>query len=511
MKPCPTVAGIPCYMEQEGQAGSHSQGSGHGSGGQSPLLVLRHAHFRLIWIAAFGSYLGNWFEFVAVRWIVTEQAKSLTEQHVSAEDWMSYLSIAQLAPTFLLGLYGGVVADSVDRRRLLITTQFAMMLIALAMTAAAMTGHASRWTLLWLVLAQGIVVPFNMPAWQVLTPRLVPKNELTAAITLNGISFNVARTLGPAIAGVIMAIFKKPNETEGTSAGAAALLLFNALTFIGVMFAVLKTPEAPAPAESRGAWKHPEKVISRGVEALKWVWHNKGARAVMLAIVIYAVLATPVMPMMSVIVHDVHNGNEDTFGIFIAFMGIGAVTGGLAMKHVPKWYPMHHFIPASCLGGGVFILIFALANTKEWAMFMLFFVGVFWMWGFNSTAAAMQHLAPDAMRGRVLAVVNTIAMGAMPLGPLVAAKVGHLSDHLIGPWLQQAGIPLQPSQIGIAVPAALLIGAAIVMLTWRTPEVDGILPGQPGYDRRPGFWRGLFATMHRPGVTKEPDFADAAK
>jgi MFS family permease len=469
----------------------------------SPLVVLRHPHFRLIWIAAFASYLGNWFEFVAVRWIVTEQASSLAAQGVSAEDWMFYLSVAQLCPTLLLGLYGGIVADSVNRRTLLVITQLAMMIIALAMAAAAFSGHASRWALLVLVLAQGIVVPFNTPAWQVLTPRLVPKNELTLAITLSGISFNVARTVGPAIAGVIMALFKDPTASEETSRGAAALLLFNALTFMGVMLAVLRTPDAPAPPENHGAWKHPALAIRRGNEALAWVWRGKGPRAILFAIVVFAVLATPVMPMMSVVVHDVHKGSEDTFGVFIAVMGIGAVTGGLAMKHVPHWYPMHHFIPTSCMLGGVFILVFALATDSTWALFTLFFVGVFWMWGFNSTAAAMQNLVPDHMRGRVLAVVNTIAMGLMPLGPLIAAKAGHAAEQALAPIQRTLDSPLLAPQLGLAIPAILLIAAGVVMITYRTPEVDGLTPGQPGFERKPGFLRGLFATAHRPSPSTD--------
>lgn len=502
----------------------------------SPLAVLRHPHFRIIWFAAFGSYLGNWFEFVAVRWIVTEQAKALGEGGTSAEDWMFYLSVAQLCPTLVLGLFGGIVADSVNRRSLLIATQSVMMAVALAMAFAAFSGHADPRTLLVLVFAQGVTVPFNTPAWQVLTPRLVPKSELTLAITLSGISFNVARTVGPAIAGVIMGLFESAEAPAGTSRGAAALLLFNALTFIGVMIAVLRTPDAPAPEESRGAWKHPVAAYRRANEALAWVWVNKGPRAVLFAIVVFAVLATPVMPMMSVLVHDVHLGKERDFGIFIAIMGIGAVCGGLGMKHVPKWYPMHHFIPASCMLGGVFITIFALAQSVPWALFNLFFVGIFWMWGFNSTAAAMQHLAPDHMRGRILAVVNTIAMGFMPLGPFVAAKAGHAAERLLQNAQSQLEHPFLATQFGIAIPALVLILAGAAMLTWRTPEVDGLKPGDPGFERRPGLLRGLLASAHRPrrslcptcqhdmtglpaGVAcpecgpkpQAPDFQDAAK
>jgi MFS family permease len=488
---------------------------------RSPLLALRHPHFRLIWFAAFGSYLGSWFEFVAVRWLVTEEAKNLETMGVKihAEDWMAYLSIAQLGPTLFLGLFGGIVADSVNRRTLLVATQLAMMLIALAMAAAAFTGHADRWTLLVLVLCQGIAVPFNNPAWQVLTPRLVPKDDLSLAITLNGISFNVARTLGPAIAGVIMAVFKTPMPTLGdlqtTSHGAAALLLFNALTFIGVMIAVLKTPDAPAPPELVGAWRHPGRALERSKEALSWVWHRKGPRAVLFAVVVFAVLATPVMPLMSLMVHDVHRGDEDTFGVFIAVMGLGAVSGGLAMRYVPPWYPMHHFIPFSCTFGAVFILLFAMADNKEWALFTLFFVGVFWMWGFNSSAVAMQKLAPDDMRGRISAVVNTIAMGLMPVGPLMASAFGHVAERWITTTGLMASSPGLSTQLGIAACALLLLAASLVMLIWRTPEVDNIDPSDPTYDRQPGLIRGIFAPNHRPATpardSEKSAFEDAGK
>lgn len=501
----------------------------------SPLVALRHPHFRLIWFAAFGSYLGNWFEFVAVRWLVTDEAKLLEGggTPIRAEDWMAYLSIAQLGPTLFLGLFGGLVADSVNRRSLLIATQLAMMVIALAMAAAAFTGQANRWTLLVLVLAQGIAVPFNNPAWQVLTPRLVPKDELHLAITLNGISFNIARTVGPAIAGLIMALFKSPAVaavpvglllvaagdassvspiTEGTSRGAAALLLFNALTFIGVMLAVLKTPDAPAPPELAGAWRRPGVAFARSKEALAWVWSRKGPRAVVAAIVVFAVLATPVMPLMSVLVHDVHGGKEDTFGVFVAVMGLGAVTGGLAMKYVPPWYPMHHFIPLSCTLGGLFILLFGLADDTAWSLFTLFFVGVFWMWGFNSTAVALQKLAPDDMRGRISSVVNMIAMGLMPLGPILASATGHAAERLFVSSGLIHKTPGLSTQLGLAICAAILLVASLVMLIWRTPEVDNINPDDPTYDRQPGLLRGIFAPNHRPRpAAPSTGFEDAAK
>lgn len=480
--------------------------------------VLRHSHYRTIWLAAFASYIGNWFEFVAVRWLVSQETKS--------EAWMGYLAAAQLCPTLVLGMVGGLVADSVNRRTLIIVTQACMMAIALAMAGSVFFGFANAHVLLGLTLAQGLTVAFNMPAWQVLTPRLVPKSELTSAITLNGIAFNMARVIGPATGGLIMKMFQSPGPAavaglavlagtatlaaeavplhKGSGSGAAALLLFNAVTFIGVMIAVLTTPDAPAPADMRGAWRRPGIAWARTREAIAWVWQRKGPRAVLLAMVVFAMLATPIMQLMPLMVSDVYHKGEATFGALLALMGGGAVAGGFAMKLIPKWYPMHHFIPVSILAAGISILVFALTRDYRVAMSVMFFIGIFWMWGFNSCTAAIQHLVSDELRGRVSAVVNTIAMGLMPVGTWIASAAGHVGEGVVErsrpAWIHD-GVG---TQIGLAFVSTVLCVAALVMLIWRTPEVDAIPPDDPAAVRRPGFWRGITAAAHRPGNGKVP-------
>jgi MFS family permease len=463
----------------------------------------------------FGSYVGNWFEFVAVRWIVSQETKS--------EAWMGYIAAAQLCPTLVLGMVGGLVADSVNRRTLLVVTQAFMMAIALAMAACAYFEYTKPQVFLVLSLLQGVAIAFNMPAWQVLTPRLVPKSDLTSAITLNGISFNTARVVGPAVAGAIMKLFQSPNAqalgvggavlaadaalsvgggsathvVEGGTQGAAALLFFNAATFIVVMLAVSTTPSAPAPAELHGLWRRPGDAWGRAKEAFSWVWHRKGPRALLISTVIFAVFGTPIMQLMPLMVSEVYQLKEGTYGMLLAVMGAGAVVGGFAMKLLPKWYPMHHFIPL-CIGiSGVLIGAYALSSIWWLGMIFMFIIGVFWMWTWNSMATAMQHLVSDQMRGRVSAVMNTIAMGLMPLGTFLASGVGHAGDDAVKVLKPEWGSPGLSSQLGLATMGAILVVAGLVMLTWRTPEVDGMLPGERGYDRKPGLWRGVTAEFHR--------------
>jgi hypothetical protein len=167
------------------------------------------------------------------------------------------------------------------------------------------------------------------------------------------------------------------------------------------------------------------------------------------------------------------------------------------MRRIPKWYPMHHFIPFSVMLGGMWIFLFSLAPEPVSAGVCIFFAGVFWMWAFNSSIAALQLLVDDSMRGRVFAVCNTVAMGLMPLGTFIAAQAGHFGDSLVrkyAPAIESDGLG---TQIGLAFVAIVLMIAGVVMITVRTPEVDGLKPGDPGYDRVPGFWRGVLATGHR--------------
>lgn len=440
--------------------------------------VLRHRHFRVFWFAAFFSFLGNWFEFVGTQWIVAQATGSTM--------WLSWIGAAQLLPTLILGLMGGIVADRVNRKRLLIGTQVVMMVIAIGFALAVYFKHANPWTLLVLALAQGVAVAFNTPAWQVLLPRLVPRDELVKGITLQGISFNVARAVGPAIAGVIMGFY-----------GPTSLFLLNAVSFIGVMLAVMTTPDAPAPEREGSLWDLADAKRDT-VEAFNFVWGERGPRAALIAMVVFALLATPVLRFLPLFVSEVYHKEAKTFGLITGIMGVGAVVGGLLLKFVPLWYPKHHFIPLSVFLGGLWIFIYALTPDPILAAVFMFFVGIFWMWAFNSSMAAMQVLVHDSMRGRAMAVCNTAAMGLMPIGSFIASFVGESAAKGIHRWHPELWDEGLATQIGVAFVALVLTASGVVMLIWRTPEVDGLKPGDPGYDRTPGFWRGITASLHRP-------------
>jgi MFS family permease len=461
---------------------------------RSRLGVLRHRHFRNVWAGAMVSNVGGWMEGVGVQWIIAHKTQSPT--------MMSTLAAAQLGPTLVLGLLGGIAADRINRKRLLLFTQMGMMVIAAALATSSYLTHANPdvSVLLLLSLLQGITLAFNTPAWQVLTPRLVPRSELTNAIALNGLQFNLARVVGPALAGALMAAYSP-----------TILFVVNTCTFSFVILAIWTTPDAPA------ARREPRSVLHETAEAMRFVFHHKGARAVFLATVTFATLAAPLMRMLPLFAHDVYppgdplfrwivglndgmarvlhlkasdDPREMVFGWLLSVMGAGAVAGAIGMRWVPRWYPKHHFIPLSIFAGGLMIAGFSATHSLAAATILLFLGGIAWLWAFNSSMAALQLLVPDSMRGRVMALNSVAVFGAMPMGAFLASLIGELAGRGQGPGAA--------TQIGVGTLGAVLAIAGMVMLIWRTPEVDGITPGETGYDRTPSLLRGITAAAHRP-------------
>ncbi len=414
--------------------------------------VLRNKHYRNVWIASFVSNCGNWMEMVGVQWAMatsTLQPEWIDSGRPGATIMMGYLAAAQTGPIMLLGLLGGVVADRVDRRNLLLYTQALMMVIAGVLCIEGYRGAINPYVLIGLGLLNGIVMAFNMPAWQVLTPRLVPRDQLTDAIVLNGLQFNMSRVLGPALAGWLMSLL-----------GAPGLFLINTLSFLVVIGAVATTPKAPPPRDEDA---NPWRLI---LEAFRFSFRKPGPRALVLAIAVFSMFATPLLRMMPIIVQEVYAEKADSFGLLLAIMGAGAVTGALSIKRVPAWYPRHHLIPFSVMMGGIMTGLTSTAPSLLWAAAPMFFCGLFWMWTFNSSFAALQLLVEDRMRGRIMSIANVVSFGAMPIGALLCG--------VIGDALPQHYAHGTRTQIGMVALAAILVCCGVVMLIWRTPEVDGM-------------------------------------
>ncbi len=424
-------------------------------------------------------------EVVGVQWAMTQATLApewINSHRAGAPIMMGYLGAAQLSPLLFLGLIGGVLADMVNRRRLLLVTQFVRMVIAAVLCLLAFRGLISPYLLIVLGAIDGCAMAFNIPAWQVLTPRLVPREELTNAITLNGLQFNLARALGPALGGLVLSM---PGQH-----GPGLLFLINTISYLFILGAIFITPDAPPPEHSPGY--SPWSLVR---EAWVYLVHHKAPLYLIICISVFSMLATPLLRMMPILVKSTYlpNSSEDvqerTYGGLLGAMGAGAVIGALLIKRIPYWYPKHHFVPLSITLCGLCLCWYAVSTNLYVAGMAVLCTGVFWMWSFNAAFSALQLLIDDRIRGRVLSICNTISFGCMALGAVAVGAVGELvagkSDDGVG------------AHAGLGTASILLVVVGLVMLTWRVPEIDGLKKGDEGYDRKPGLLRGVLATSHR--------------
>jgi len=414
------------------------------------------------------SSIGTWMEGLGIQWLMAEQTGSTV--------MLGWLAAAQLGPMLVFGIFGGLATDRLDRRKLLLTTQIATMLIAAGLTVASALEMATPAVLLGLGLLSGVAMAFNAPAWQVMTPRLVPRAELHRAIALQGLQFNLARVVGPALAGLLLA------QTSAT-----VLFALNTLSFVAVILAIRTTEPAPPPPGPAPPAR------AQILEALRFMFGDPGPRSVFTMLVLLSALAAPLQRMLPLFVSEVFHAGETAYGLLLGLFGAGAVLGGLTLGRWPTWYPRHHLIPLSLALTGACMTLFCATRSLPVAGAWIFAGGLFWIWAFSGMITALQLRVSDAMRGRALSVANLAMFGAMPIGSLLAA--------VSGSWLADAFNAAEPAaaavQLGVGASTLLLTALGLLLLIWRTPQIDEQGPANPPVTR--SLWYGITARAHRPG------------
>lgn len=466
-------------------------------GGIQPLstrqLLQTYPVYRRVWFGSFASNLGGWMEIVGVQWAMAQSTLDpswVNAGRPSAPIMMGFLAAAQLLPQLFFGLLGGVVADRMDRRLLLLITQVARMLVAGLLCVLAWVGILNPYMLLFLGAADGIASAFNLPAWQVLTPRLVGRKDLSTAIALNGLQFNLARAVGPALAGLVLGM------SLPWIPGLALVFLLNTISFIAFIIAVWRTPRDHREAETQGDSAPVRETWTLIREALVYARRHRGVLALTIGLTAFSTFAAPLLRFLPILVKEVYvpgaglGTQERVFGLLLGLMGVGAVVGVLTLKYIPVWYPRHHFVPLAMTLGAVSIALLAAANSIVLACIAIFFVGIFWLWSFNQSYSALQLLVPDRLRGRVSAVANIASLGSTPIGALLGGGVGTLIAGR-----EYEGVA---AIVALGFLALCLLIAGFAMLTFRTPEIDAMDPEDPAAVRHPGLLRGVLATAHRP-------------
>jgi MFS family permease len=416
-------------MKNRLSSNATGRGSDAGSSepGVSPWSPLRHAVFRLIWTAWVISNIGIWMQSVGAAWLMT----ALTPSPLL----VALMQTATSLPIFLVGLPAGALADIVDRRKLLLITVAWTCLVALALGVLALAGLMSAWTLLALTFLLGLGGALNAPAWLATVPELVEKEELPAAVALHSAGFNVARAVGPALGGFVIA-----------AAGPAAVFLLNAAFFLGVVVVLSRWRPAHVPHDAP-----PEDMLGATAAGLRYVRHAPALRTVLVRTGVFTLGASALWALLPVVVRNELGLDATGYGIILGSLGAGAVGSTLFLPRLQRSLSVDTLTTAATLVFAATTLALASLRVVPLLVASMLVGGMAWLAILSSLTVAAQTTAPAWVRARAVGSYLLVFQGVMAVG-----SVGW------GALAEQWG-----TGTALSVAAVILVGG--LAATWRWP------------------------------------------
>jgi len=389
---------------------------------------LRHRNFRLFFTGQLVSLVGTWMQSVALSWLVYRLTGRAT--------LLGFVALATQGPIVLFGSLGGVLADRLDPRRLLVLTQALQLVQALLLAWLTLTGRIQVWHILVLAVGLGLANAFDLPGRQVLVARTVDRDDLPNAIALNSSIFHGTRVLGPAIAGIMVA-----------AVGEGWCFLANAVSFLAAI-AGLVMMRLPAWAPRTD---HPP-VFAHLLEGVRFVRGDKRVRLLMLLLGAVCLMGMPYTVLMPVFAQSILHGGPRAMGLLMAASGTGAVLGAVTLAGRSRIHGLERVAWLGAAAVGLTLACFAYSRVFWLSALLMVPVGMSMVAHMTSNNTLVQMLIPDAMRGRVMAFHAMVFTAAMPLGAVIMGFAAH-----------RLGAPLTVALGG----AGCVAGAGL--FAWRYP------------------------------------------
>ena len=379
---------------------------------QDMVRSLRHRNFQLFFSGQLISLVGTWMDTVAESWLVYRLSHSSLLLGVAA--------FAGQIPIFLLAPLGGVVADHVNRRKVVIATQAWSMVLASCLAFLTLTNRITVIEVIALASLMGVVNAFDIPARQAFLVEMVGREDLMNAIALNSSMFNGARVIGPSIAGLLVA-----------SIGEGWCFFANAVSYIAVIVGLLmmRIEKAHVPRRTGSPLEHI-------LEGFHFVSNTAPIRAILLLVGLVSVVGMPYSVLMPVFAQKILHGNARTLGILMGATGIGALCGALTLASRKGVHGLGKYIFLTCGGFGAFLILFSFSRWYLLSVILLVPVGYCMMLQMAVSNTLIQAMVPDDLRGRTMAAYSMVFMGMAPIGALLA---GVAADHISAPDTVAAG------------------------------------------------------------------------
>ncbi len=381
----------------------------HSRGVSEMFRALRHRNFLLFWSGAFLSNTGTWMQAVAQGWLVLQLSNS--------PFWLGFDGFMGTAPGLLLTLAGGVFADLMDRRKLLIYTQIVAGLTALTLGILVATHVVQVWMILCLSFVTGCCLAIAGPSYMALVFDLVDRDDLANAVALNSTQFQLARVLGPVFAGVGFKLF-----------GLAGCFLANSLSYVAVVTG-LRMVRFDRPVKDDGApvrsLKDRRAFIQDLVEGFRYVGHRPRVSMLLMISAVTSLFGAPYISMTPVFARDVFHLGATGLALLMGTAGAGALCGALFLAYLGDFRHKGWFVLGGDFAFAVCLICFSLSTHIVVSLVFLFALGFGIVCSVAVSNTLLQKLVTDEMRGRVMSMFMLSFIGAMPIGNLIAGAASH--------------------------------------------------------------------------------------
>jgi len=377
-------------------------------GRTSAWSALEHRDFRLFWIGLVVSNIGTWMQQFGLGWLVVQLAIKDGSPQL-APFYLGLVGLARAVPGLAFGLFGGVVADRADRRRLLIMTQTSAAIIAGILGVLTISDHINIVEIVLISALNSIVFSFDAPTRQAMVPRLVSDKELMSAIGLNSAAFNGATLVGPLLGGILIIPF-----------GVGGLMIINAISYVSIVVALLLM--RPQPVVEYGSRLS---MLDSIREGLLFIRGDPVLRWVVALSVATALLTRPYIQLLPAEAQFLGVGALELSWL-LAASGGGALAGALFTASLGSWRRRGALLVAAAFAHGTLLTLFGTQHGVLGAMVFVGLTSLAVMVFLGMANTLMQTRTPDALRGRVMSVHTMVFMGFMPLGQMLLGSLGTL-------------------------------------------------------------------------------------
>jgi MFS family permease len=360
---------------------------------------LKHRTFRLLWLAWLAANMTMWMNDVAAAWLMTQ----LTTSPVM----VALVQAASTLPVFLLGVPSGALADIVDRRRWFAFTQLWVGITALVLAALSLTDALTAPLLLALTFVNGIGLAMRWPVFAAIVPEVVPREQLSVATGLNGISMNLSRILGPVVAGALLA-----------AASAALVFVLNAVLAVVAFTLILTWRSQPRTSALPG-----ERFVGAMRVGLNFARQSPVLRIVLLRVFLFFFQSTALIALLPLVARDMHGGGPATFTVMLAALGAGAIAAALLFPRWRERWTRDQFVRAGTLLHAAMSVLVVYVHELWIALPAMALAGVAWISVANSLTVSAQFILPDWVRARGMAIYQTALMAGAAAGSVLWGQV----------------------------------------------------------------------------------------